>query len=48
VPAPDLIAPLASSVIGGLVVALVNHVMTKRREHEKKLAELRIEHLIEC
>ena len=46
--ASDLITPLASSVVGGLVVALVNHIMTKRREHEKKLAELRIEHLIEC
>jgi hypothetical protein len=44
----NLILPLASSVIGGLVVALVNNLMTKRREHEKKLAELRIEHLIEC
>ena len=30
------------------MVALVNHIMTMRREHEKKLAELRIEHLIEC
>lgn len=30
------------------MVALVSHFMTKRREHEKKLAELRIEHLIEC
>jgi hypothetical protein len=48
VPIPDLIVPLASSLIGGLVVALVNHVMTKRREHEKKLAEVRIEHLIKC
>jgi hypothetical protein len=48
VSASDLIAPLASSVIGGVVVALVSHFMTKRREHEKKLAELRIEHLIEC
>ena len=46
--ASDLIAPLASSVTGGLVVALVNHFMTKRREHEKKLAEVRIEHLIKC
>ena len=46
--ASDLITPLASSVVGGLVVALVNHIMTMRREHEKKLAELRIEHLIEC
>jgi hypothetical protein len=48
VPASDLIAPLASSVTGGLVVAPVNHFMTKRREHEKKLAEMRIEHLIKC
>ena len=47
-PASDLIAPLASSIVGGLVVALVNHFMTKRREHEKKLAEVRIEHLIKC
>ena len=30
------------------MVALVNHVMTKRREHEKKLAEVRIERLIKC
>ena len=30
------------------MVALVNHIMTRRREHEKTLAELRIEHLIEC
>lgn len=47
-PAPDLIVPLASSLLGGLIVAVVNHLMTKRREHAKKLAELRIEHLIEC
>jgi hypothetical protein len=48
VPVPDLIVPFASSVIGGLVVALVNHFTTRRREHDKKLAEVRIEHLINC
>jgi hypothetical protein len=48
VPAPDLIVPLASSIIGGLVVALVNHFMTRRRERDKKLADVRIEHLIKC
>ncbi len=46
--ASDVIVPLASSVIGGVLVTAANHVMTKRREHDKKLAELRIEHLIEC
>ena len=38
---------LLSSIAGGLIVALVNHVMTRRREHEKKLADLRIQHLID-
>lgn len=47
-PASDLIVPLASSVTGGFVVALVNHFMTKRREHARKLEELRIEQLIDC
>ena len=47
-PASEIIAPLASSIVGGVVVALVNHLMTKRREHAKKLTELRIEQLIDC
>jgi hypothetical protein len=38
---------LLSSIAGGLVVAFVNHLMTRQREHEKKLADLRIQHLIE-
>jgi uncharacterized protein YigA (DUF484 family) len=46
VPAADIITPLPSSVIGGLAVALVNHLMTRRRERDKKLAEARIEQLI--
>ncbi len=29
-------------------MALVNHFMTRRRERDKKLAEVRIEHLIKC
>jgi hypothetical protein len=44
--AEHTLAPLFASIIG--VVALANHFMTKWREHEKKLVELRVEHLIEC
>lgn len=47
-PASEVIIPLLTSVVGGLVVALVNHFMTKRREHARKLEELRIEQLIDC
>lgn len=43
--APDFVTPLASSVIGGLVVAPVNHLMTRGRERDRKLAEVRIETL---
>jgi hypothetical protein len=35
-------------VIGGFVVALVDHFMTRRRERDSKLAEVRIENLIKC
>lgn len=44
----DLFVPLTSSVFGGLVVAIVNHIMTRRRERDRKLADIRIEHLIKC
>lgn len=44
----SVLASLAASIVGGLVVAFANNLMTKRREHEKKLVELRVEHLIEC
>jgi hypothetical protein len=43
-----IILSLASSVIGGLVVALANHWMTKRRELDKKLVDIRVEHLVSC
>ncbi|MDE2364892.1 MAG: hypothetical protein KGM42_19615 [Hyphomicrobiales bacterium] len=39
---------LAASVVGGVVVALFSHWMSRQRESEKRLAELRIAHLIEC
>jgi hypothetical protein len=39
---------LASSLFGGLIVAFANHWMTKRRDYEKRLAELRVTLLIEC
>lgn len=42
-----LILSLISSIVGGLIVAFVNHAMTKRREHQKKLNDLRIQHLID-
>jgi hypothetical protein len=42
-----IIISLLSSIVGGLIVAFVNHAMTRRREHEKKLADLRIQHLID-
>ena len=42
-----IILSLLSSIAGGSIVAFVNHVMTRRREHEKKLADLRIQHLID-
>jgi hypothetical protein len=44
----QILSPLLASIIGGLVVAFANHFMTRRRETEKRLAELRIGHLIEC
>jgi hypothetical protein len=42
-----IVLSLLSSIAGGLIVAFVNHLMTKRREHDKKLADLRIQHLID-
>ena len=42
-----IVVSLISSIIGGLIVAFANHVMTRRREHEKKLSDLRIQHLID-
>lgn len=44
----DLLQPLAPSIIGGIVVAVFNHAMTKRRERGKALAELRVAQLTEC
>ncbi len=42
------LASLLSSIFGGLIVAISNHIMTRRREQEKRLSDLRIEHLISC
>jgi hypothetical protein len=42
-----IIISLLSSIIGGVIVAFANHAMTRRKEHEKKLADLRIQHLID-
>jgi hypothetical protein len=39
---------LVSSVVGGLVVAFASHMMTRQRELEKKLVDVRVEHLISC
>ena len=41
-----VILSLTSSVIGGLVVALASHWMTKRRDLEKKLVDIRVEQLV--
>lgn len=39
---------LISAVVGGLIVAFANHVMTRQREQEKKASDVRIEYLIDC
>ncbi|MCM2291682.1 hypothetical protein NAC44_04985 [Allorhizobium sp. BGMRC 0089] len=43
-----LIMSLLSALIGGGVVALVNHLLTARRERSRKLADLRIQTLIDA
>jgi hypothetical protein len=40
--------PFAYGVLGGLVVAIANHWMTRTRELEKKITDVRVEYLIEC
>ena len=42
-----IVLSLLSSIAGGLIVAFVNHAMTRRREHERKLTDLRIQNLID-
>lgn len=42
----EVIVPLASSLIGGAVVAVINNWLTRRREQDKKLSDLRVEHLL--
>jgi hypothetical protein len=44
----SVILSLIASIVGGLVVAFANHAMTKQREYERKLADLRVQHLIDC
>jgi hypothetical protein len=39
---------LLSSIVGGLIVAFVNHAMTKRREHDRSKHELNLKYLIEA
>jgi hypothetical protein len=39
---------LIASILGGLIVALANHWLTKRRDFRRKLTELRVEQLIDC
>lgn len=36
-----------SAIVGGVVVAFANHVMTLKRERERKTTDVRIEYLIE-
>jgi len=38
---------IASSILGGLIVAVANHFMTKRRDEHKQKGDLRIAYLIE-
>ena len=40
--------PLASAVVGGLVVAFFNHFFTKRRDFENEKRKIRIQYLIEA
>jgi hypothetical protein len=40
--------PFLSAIIGGLLVAIANHLMTQKREREKKITDVRIEYLIDC
>ncbi len=44
--APEIIIPLLSAVLGGSIVAIVNHFLNTRRERKRKLADLRIQTLI--
>ncbi len=39
---------LTSAIVGGLIVAIANHWMARTRELEKKIADIRIEYLIDC
>lgn len=42
-----IIVPIASSIVGGIIVALANHLLTKHRDVIKQKSDLRISYLIE-
>lgn len=42
------LSALIASLVGGVIVAGVNHWLTQRRDFRRKLTELRIEQLIDC
>ena len=39
---------LASSIVGGVIVAATSHLLTRHREKERKLADIRVQYLIEA
>jgi hypothetical protein len=46
--AETILYSLLSAIVGGLIVAVANHLMARRRELEKKTTDIRIDYLIDC
>ena len=36
-----------SAIVGGIIVAIVSHFLTKKREYQKKISETRLEYLVD-